>query len=374
MKRILALAYLGFMLFALSSTAENAISINILGNEQEDARFYFLECREEILNETNYKISYKNANITVEDLSLLTNREYDAVLLYQKVLQAAVERDLLLPINDTALNHDWTALAVYLSKDDVMYGLPYYYIANLFSLDDTLAHRANFQFPQSAGYSLETLLCACNQSDLSQTEDICLMYTNLKTPLFLMQYLSAQYNETGDLQFDTAVFRRTISCYAEMVRKGYIMDYDNAQRVKPILRLTPNPDHYVPFPNLDGMNCIVVDLYALCIPKSTEYPQKAQNFLSDFADEVCQSQIALGNWSQMVYQSPEIYGNEIIDKFPFYSENLRQEMMNDGVPRFPNTEFIRYLNQTGIITDYVNQEMTIDELIAVLQQKWDEIE
>lgn len=41
MKRILALAYLGFMLFSLSSTAENAISINILGNEQEDARFYF---------------------------------------------------------------------------------------------------------------------------------------------------------------------------------------------------------------------------------------------------------------------------------------------------------------------------------------------
>ena len=120
MKRILALAYLGFMLFSLSSTAENAISINILGNEQEDARFYFLECREEILNETKYKIFYKNANITVEDLSLLTNREYDAVLLYQKVLQAAVERDLLLPINDTALNHDWTALAVYLSKDDVM--------------------------------------------------------------------------------------------------------------------------------------------------------------------------------------------------------------------------------------------------------------
>lgn len=132
MKRILALAYLGFMLFSLSSTAENAISINFLGNEQEDARFYFLECREEILNETKYKISYKSANITVEDLSLLTNREYDAVLLYQKVLQAAVERDLLLPINDTALNHDWTALAVYLSKDDVMYGLPYYYIANLF--------------------------------------------------------------------------------------------------------------------------------------------------------------------------------------------------------------------------------------------------
>lgn len=84
MKRILALAYLGFMLFSLSSTAENAISINILGNEQEDARFYFLECREEILNETKYKIFYKNANITVEDLSLLTNREYDAVLLYQK--------------------------------------------------------------------------------------------------------------------------------------------------------------------------------------------------------------------------------------------------------------------------------------------------
>lgn len=132
MKRILALAYLGFMLFSLSLTAENAISINILGNEQEDARFYFLECREEILNETKYKISYKSANITVEDLSLLTNREYDVVLLYQKVLQAAVERDLLLPINDTALNHDWTALAVYLSKDDVMYGLPYYYIANLF--------------------------------------------------------------------------------------------------------------------------------------------------------------------------------------------------------------------------------------------------
>ena len=91
MKRILALAYLGFMLFSLSSTAENAISINILGNEQEDARFYFLECREEILNETKYKIFYKSANITVEDLSLLTNREYDAVLLYQKVLQAAVE-------------------------------------------------------------------------------------------------------------------------------------------------------------------------------------------------------------------------------------------------------------------------------------------
>ena len=63
MKRILALAYLGFMLFSLSSTAENAISINILGNEQEDARFYFLECREEILNETKYKISYKSANI-----------------------------------------------------------------------------------------------------------------------------------------------------------------------------------------------------------------------------------------------------------------------------------------------------------------------
>ena len=56
MKRILALAYLGFMLFSLSSTAENAISINFLGNEQEDARFYFLECREEILNETKYKI------------------------------------------------------------------------------------------------------------------------------------------------------------------------------------------------------------------------------------------------------------------------------------------------------------------------------
>ena len=56
MKRILALAYLGFMLFSLSSTAENAISINILGNEQEDARFYFLEFREEILNETKYKI------------------------------------------------------------------------------------------------------------------------------------------------------------------------------------------------------------------------------------------------------------------------------------------------------------------------------
>ena len=126
MKRILALAYLGFMLFSLSSTAENAISINFLGNEQEDARFYFLECREEILNETKYKISYKNANITVEDLSLLTNREYDAVLLYQKVLQAAVERDLLLPINDTALNHDWTALAVYLSKDDVMYAALHY--------------------------------------------------------------------------------------------------------------------------------------------------------------------------------------------------------------------------------------------------------
>ncbi len=43
--------------------------------------------------------------------------------------------------------------------------------------------------------------------------------------------------------------------------------------------------------------------------------------------------------------------------------------MNDGVPRFPNTEFIRYLNQTGIITNYVNQEITIDELIAALQQK-----
>ena len=52
----------------------------------------------------------------------------------------------------------------------------------------------------------------------------------------------------------------------------------------------------------------------------------------------------------------------------------RLKYMNYGVPRFPNTEFIRYLNQTGIITNYVNQEMTIDELIAALQQKWDEIE
>lgn len=101
-----------------------------------------------------------------------------------------------------------------------MYGLPYYYIANLFSLDDTLAYRANFLFPQSAGYSLETLLCACNQSDLSQTEDICLMYTNLKTPLFLMQYLSAQYNETGDLQFDTAVFVEQFLAMLKWFAKG----------------------------------------------------------------------------------------------------------------------------------------------------------
>ena len=64
MKRILALAYLGFMLFSLSSTAENAISINILGNEQEDARFYFLECREEILNEIKIRLNDKDLDET----------------------------------------------------------------------------------------------------------------------------------------------------------------------------------------------------------------------------------------------------------------------------------------------------------------------
>jgi hypothetical protein len=358
--------------FHPSATADT--QIHFLGNASEDIRLDYLENYFHDADGDGYEITYYSEIITTDDFSSLKKGKYDVVILYQKALQEAARQDLLMPLNDLATETQWIKLSTLLEQDGNIYGLPFYYLADLLSLNLGVARRVNFQFPQASAYTWTDLLQACDQSSLSKEEDVCLMYTNLNLPFFLMQMLSAQYSEQGDVHFDTSFFRETMPIYAEMVRKEYFLDSKESHQAASILTLTSSPEYYVPFPSMDDNNDgIVVDLYALCIPKSTSNPEAAMAFLAAYASSTCQEKISLGDWSHMVCQSSDIYGVESEQCFPYYTEQLHQQIITCGVARFPNAKLICKINDSGIILDYINQELTIDEIISELQCMWEDI-
>lgn len=375
MKKSIFIVLCCFIIATFTAHADSGIHISILGpSSTDDIRFLYLESLEAESGIAKYAISYHGVDISTDDMTLLMSGNYDIALVYQKVLQEGAKQGLVLSLTDisSASQIDWIPLSSLLKSGGTQYGLPFCYLSNLLSLNNNVAQHANFHLPQ-APYSWGDLVQACNASSISQSDDVCFMYANVQLPFFMMQYMSSQYASTEDLSFDTPTFRKAMIAYADMVRSGYIIDYEHEAHKTPIFTLTPYPVHYVPFPDLGSESCFVVDLYALCIPRNAKNTDGALAFLSDYASLDCQERIPLGSWSQMICQDPGIYAQGMIDYFPFYSESLRQEIISRGVPRFPNEEFIQYLNQTGIISSYIDQEITLDQLLIELQETWEHI-
>lgn len=375
MKRAIFFVLCMFIIASYTAHADDNISIRLLGvPSNDDIRFLYLESLQSDSGAAKYSISYHDATVSTNNLALLSSGDYDIVLLYHKALTESVQQGFILPLNDITneTRFNWIPVSTLLECNGTAYGLPFCYFANLLSLDEATAQRVHFQLPSSP-YSWDDLLHACNSSSMGQSDETCLLYTNVELPFFLMQYMSEQFDSTGNIQFDTPTLRATLKAYADMVRNGYIIDYEADQKAEPILTVTAYPTNFVPFPDIGDESCFVVDLYALCVPQGAPNPQEALMFLSDYASAKCQGQVALGNWNQMVCQSLEIYAQGLIDYFPFYSEELRQQVTSRGVPRFPNSEFIQYLNETRIITSYVDQDITLDKLLLELQNTWEHI-
>lgn len=365
------------ILFSVWINIASANEFSLLGlSPDSDPRVDYLERYITSLDNNVGKVAYYSSDVTQDDFSIISEKKYDVVLLYRNVLQKAAAAELLLPLDYHNLldvdkiNPDWIPSDNLLSYNGELYGVPFYYLAALLSLNSDAAYYSSFHMPEYP-YSWNDLYLACVESDLLLNSNICLMYDNTALPAFVMQYISSQFYKEGTISFDNSDFRDALTAYAYMVRDGYIIDYNEQQDKSAVLYGSSFPiDSYL-YPQVGECQSVIVDLYALCIPRNSDQLSKAYSYIAEFLTKECQQVIFQGDWSRMMLMDPSEYSDILIGYYPDYDENMRQYIVSHWVPRFSNVSYIQYLNQSGIIRDYISGKLSMDRLLTELQATWD---
>lgn len=321
------------------------------------------------------RVRYQEINIDPYSLLALTKAaNIDLIYWGQPTLLAAAKAGLLLPLDgdvnlmSTYADAEWLPFEPLLSYDSRLYGIPVFYSADLLSYDQKLAEESRFSLPQWP-YDWTDVESAWYEAGSQISGEACLLKENLALPGLLMQYMSEQYARSGTVDFHAPSFKRSMEAYATLVRKGAVVHYESPlAAILSRKRYSATPALH---PQVGDEPCIVVDMYALSIPRGSKHIPQATAFLGQYVKSEIQSKIFCGEQSHMLLQNPDVYPFWE-DAYPeFCHEGLRQYIAKHWVPRFSIGAFIRYLNVAQPLMEYYKESISTDELCTLLQQTFD---
>jgi len=355
-------------------SAAHAEPLVICGAPESDSRIFALE--KWMTEEQKSSVQYRETDWDADELSALKDDDYDVVVLYGGVLRRGAEQGLLQPLDQVLTYAEMQGDSLYtqqagLSLDGRVYGIPFFYLPGLFSFQQEAAEMASFQLP-TYPYTWDELLEACKASDLGWDSTCCLMRDQLSLPAFVMEFMSWQYANQHTLDFQEPDFRQAMLAYAEIVHGGYVIDQASSENKKEIFQRTTSMKDVCWLPMTGNQSCVVVDWYALCIPKKAKHLEAATQYLMDYTAARCQNEIALGDWTRMLLKDATGYQDGVSEYYPDYEEELRQYVLSHSVPRFSEREVLQRILASEVIDTYLAGGMTIDQVLDALQECWNQ--
>ncbi|MDO4356954.1 MAG: extracellular solute-binding protein [Clostridia bacterium] len=200
-------------------------------------------------------------------------------------------------------------------------------------------------------------------------QDVWFMADYLYRPSWIMQYESSAA-DIRKLSFDTEAFRALAEQYRRCVQAGVLQDlYDWDQNPDGTLYAVDSlyaldGSDFLPLPSVEGTESVTSYTFALAVSRTTEHYDLAMEFLKDYTSEKVQAQ------SYEVGYGPD---SEI---YPAYAEltaaekkqvEVQKAYINRAVPQWRNQEYD--VHRAELMEKYLNDEITLDELVSSLQQK-----
>ena len=258
--------------------------------------------------------------------------------------------------------------AEYLEIDEKLYGLPISWRRTQFFINGELAEKCGFDIPNSP-YGFEELLYKLEE--LKNTENVYLMRDCLKYPYLVNSYVCYQYYRNGKVDFQNDDFRRELTAFKELYNKGVIID--NLEKVDAEFLITTNgQDAELILPPVWGESTYeLADVYVMCINSGSKNTLIAEDFFEIWMDPEIQNSLQEWDYDTNLLQRTDpgktVMNGVAVDEY-------RAWAFDTMIPRNDLQGFVKKCVNDAMIYDYLNDNMSQDELIWLLQEAVDKFQ
>ena len=306
------------------------------------------------------------------DLICMDTDEYD---LY-------VQRGILLPVDDLAgalADESQASISLLpLMRDGQLYALPVSMEIRAFGLNDYF-DTLGMQWTADETLTWAELYRRAREAGIGGRGDACLFTANLEYPFPIMDgYMSNMaFLHDGKISFDTPEFRETMELYRQMVQEGMIASETDfhgsaAMTYYPFWTFTSDASRYRMVPIIDeNLHRQPVIMAVLGIPSFSQHTEEARAYLRAYGTAECQLQQYYGVLGEMFLRNADDYSAEVwAAEYDDYSDALRLKTQAEWCGRIYHHDLAVYM-QGGLMRDYLNGTIQIDQLIFALDSKMD---
>ena len=337
------------------------------------------------MNEPGYNVNFVDG-IPVEqiDTALMSgDGEYDIITLDYSDFYPLASKGALVDLGESELimeplRNSWIQGAYNLvSLNDSIYGLPLLISSEAMILDGQKYRSSEFEWPDGVQYSWSELADIASQHSLGSDGNPSLLADYIAYPWIMEQYVSTQNAEKGHVDFDTSAFRVSMESYKKMINEGAIIDretfpdggssiammstWDIAQSGD-VLRRMP--------PTLEGQDALLGLPYVIVVNRNSKNVDAAMKLMEYFVTPDVQRNAYSFGLLSMMLRDPSIEMSDA-DGQAMYTEDdykYRDILYSGWVPSITYPELFMYC-YSGVMEDYYNDIIGIDELVQLVQMK-----
>ena len=263
-----------------------------------------------------------------------------------------------------------------LSIDGKLYALPLLIMTQAFVLDGPMYRASSFDWPKDRDISWQELADLAQQAQLGANEGKPGLFSDfLSFPWPLWQYIGLEASKNEYISFETTSFRETMEAYKKLVLSGAVIDaeVDTGNVIANLQSWDLSGIEDVErrmIPTIGNERAVLALPYVIAINANSDQLELAMQFMDCLASREAQQNegISLGRY---FLNDTNCYRND-----PTYSEedfNFRDMLQDNWILRRSFPDLFVYC-KTGIMSDYYNGRITIDDLIKRLQSKMDMIQ
>lgn len=264
--------------------------------------------------------------------------------------------------------------------DNQLCALPLMYVSDAVILDGPKYRTCGLNWPTDAEYSWSELAQIAQQAKMGQDGNPPLLADFIHFPWVIDQYISMQFVEKTLVNFDTPVFRNSMEAYKRMVNDGAIIDregqdasIDSIGQINSWDLLQCGDVQRRMMPTLEGQRTLLTLPYVIAVNSKSEHMEIAMKMMEYLASTEAQaSSIYQGLSASMLREVP----SDVLDELNYTDGDIayREMLHNQWIPYRTLPELYRYCNTAGIVEEYYNDVIDIDEFVRLLQAKADVIQ
>jgi len=382
-------SYVRFELFEVAAEAvKKTRTLTIVRDDSQSIENqhteYMIQWFEE--NYPEVKIEYRRFTRHEQLLAALMNPDDGIDMIYNQsnsILKNFADSGALMPIADVpglqaAIDaEDYLDYTPLMSHDGVLYGVPKGLTYMGLWVNTALLESLELTWPE-APYSWTELIDWAIEA-LEGTE-YKFVSEGLITPERL--YFDWQWQEHGEIQLDTEVFRTSMEAYQRLYQAGLVStDFQDDKEGRILIaRISPRDGRGIALPTLEGNEVNLMQATGFFVSKNTDDLDLVSAYLCEFVSAECQHIAGYPNMGDMLFVNTDGYSREWVNydyehfgevrTFTEEENAIRMQYIADPV-MYWSYPYDIFSDNREVMLKYLEGELTLDEYIAIAQAKID---